>query len=669
MTAFGRLDVYFPDGRSQSYPLTGDDITVGRGAGCAIRLDDDAVSARHFRIRHGSGLAHITDLDSAGGTFVDGERLRPNSPQRLKETTSIQIGALRITCYLRSDSPTVAMGAILDQTQPTPVGFRAQLSQPALPVWPGSAGAVELAVDNQSDQRSDFLLETAGLPEAWLRPARLNFSLRAGDQSAISLQIKPARRADTPPGDYPLAISITRLGENERVVRLSLLVKLGGFGGLSLALDPPVIAQAGAFSLYLLNQGNEELRLRLTAQEPPAQLDIRLAQAAVKLAPGERAHISGDARARRRHLVGGAKIQPFALLAKTEDPSQYCVALPANLAVRPRLSSRILAVAALALALAAIGLLSHILQPPAPAIASFSLANAQVAQGRPVALSWRASDAGHYVIEVDRAAVAELPASAETYLLDTSAYTDPVQIALIAVRGDFTAIQKRELDVYQPVIVKRFESDRPAMLRHVTGTIAIRWEITGAVELDISKPPGFVTTAESSLSDIKGEMVLRGIPEAEFQIQLRARDEIGAITERRLSIMLREPECTPLVDAALFAGPDSRFPRRAIAVANVPVLVSGISESQDWLRLELASGAAGWAQHSGFNCQGFNPGKLRVIRDLPQPPAATATRLPTATPTETAAAQATPADRPPSSPASSTAPTADAPQSTERSSG
>lgn len=628
MAAFGRLDVHFPDGRRQSYPLRGDDVTVGSAAGSAIRLDDESVSPRHFRIGHAAGIAHITDLDSSGGTFVDGERLPANAPQPLNAITNIRIGALQITFHLRRDSPTVAMDAILDQTQPTPLRFHAQLDQPELRVWPGSHGAAELSVVNQSDRRREFLLETAGLPDDWARPAQLHFSLPAGEHSAVSLQIKPVRRADTPPGDYPLAITVTRLGDGEQAARLALWVKLGGFGGLSAALDPPMIDQAGAFRLYLLNQGNEELRLRLAAQEPPAQLDIRLAQAAVRLAPGERAQISGTVRVRRRPIVGGRKIQPFSLLAKTDDPSQYCVALPAYLTLQPHVSTRLLVVAVIGLALAAIGLASHLLQPPEPAIARFSLAASQVAQGTPVALSWGASDAGRYVIEVDRVAVAELPASAASYWLDTSAYSDAIEIALIAVRGDYTAVQIRELDVYQPVIVKRFETDRPAMLRHVTGTIAIRWEITGAVELNISKPLGFVTTAESSLSDAKGKIVLRGAPAAEFEIKLTARDEIGAISERRLNIMLREPECTPLSDAALFAGPDSRFAQRAIAVANVPVLVLGITDSRDWLRLELASGATGWAYRSGFFCRGFDPGKLRVIEDLPQPPAAAVSPTP-----------------------------------------
>ena len=51
------------------------DVTIcGRDFDCAIRLDDDEVSRRHFQIRQDGGRYVLEDLQSANGTYVNGTR-------------------------------------------------------------------------------------------------------------------------------------------------------------------------------------------------------------------------------------------------------------------------------------------------------------------------------------------------------------------------------------------------------------------------------------------------------------------------------------------------------------------------------------------------------------------------------------------------------------------
>ena len=642
MTAFGRLDVFYADGRSASYPLEGAEISVGSDESNAIRLADEAVSPQHCLLQHQAGAAFITDLDSERGTYIDGDRLPANMPHQLRDIEEIQIGSVTARFYLRSDSPTEAIQAISDQTQPLSIGFRAELEQPTVSVWPASTAEVRLSISNLTDQRCGFLLEATGLPSNWVNPDQMDFWLAADETYPVSLQIKPSRRADMPPDNYPLTITVTRLGETEGLVRLVLMVELGGFGGLSLALDPPFITDSGAFKLHLLNQGNEELRLKLAAHEPASQLEIILAQDALRLGPGGRTQVHGAVRPRHRQVLGSPVIRPFALLTTNDDPSGYCVALPGYLTVKPYMSKRsLIAVLLVSVALAVV-LATVLLQPPEPVISRFSLSESRVAQGTPVMLSWEASDAFHYVIEVDRVPLAELSSLDSSYSLVTNPFVDPVEIALIAVQGEHTAIAKWQLDIYQPVIVEQFDSDKTMMLRNVRGTLTVRWEVSGAVELDITNPLGFETVAKNTFTAGHGQIVLRGMPADEFKIELSALDEIGAITARTIHIAIREPECTPRIDATMYAGPDSRFPRRQIAIQNVPVLASGTTADREWLLIELASGESGWGYHSSFFCQGFDPSALKVITDLPELPTVTPTQQPTATPTNTATTAETP---------------------------
>ena len=335
------------------------------------------------------------------------------------------------------------------------------------------------------------------------------------------------------------------------------------------------------------------------------------------------------------------------LQIQAENASGYQVALPGSVAIKPHLSYSMLGALVTSIAVSILLLSALLYQPPEPAISSFSLSASQVARGTPVALDWEAADALHFVIEVNRSAVAELPADARHFVLGTYDYVDPIDIALIAIQGESKDIETRQLEVYQPITVNRFETNKNFMLRNVRGRLTIAWEVRGAVALTVSQPPGFEVISGTRYDDGRGELVLRGTPADAFVIGLRAEDELGQVTERVIDIALREPECTPLQDAPLYTGPDPRFAQANIAVQNVPVLARGIEASRDWLQLELASGASGWGERNNFYCDGFDPSALTLISDLPPLPTPKQSPTPTAEPLPTAEATSTSSSTPP----------------------
>ena len=641
MAVFGRLDVRFPDGHTDSHQLEGERVTVGSAAINSIQLDDSAIAAAHFQIDFNHNSVSLTDLGSDAGTFIAGERLIAHTPRILRAVEQIHLGGLLLTFYQRSDSPTVAMPAYGEQTQPSAIDFRASLERGEYTVFPASSVTVAMAVSNLGQVEALFRVETSGLPEDWVKPESLVFPLPAGESTQLQFHIKPARRSDKAPGDYPLVITITRLGDQEQALQLVAVIKLGGYAGLSLALVPALCREGESFSLYLLNQGNRPLELALAVDDTQAQLFTDLAQDQVELPAGERRRISGGVRARRRALIGKPVETPFAIIAQSRDPSAFTAAAPGRAIVSARWSYRTAMLAAAVAIALLLGAAAVLIQPPEPEISSFGLSHAQVARGTPVGLEWTAANAQAYVIEVDRARVAELPNDAETFTLDTGEYTDPVDIALIARQDGITVIETRRLDVYEPVVVAGFEANKTVMPRRVNGTLVVRWEVAGAVSLNITSPLAFETVRESPAAAAKGELELRGAPDADFAIKLTAEDEIGTIVERSITIAVKEPECLPLYDTILYAGPDKRFPQSGLAVANVPVLVRGRVADGTWLHVELASGRAVWGIGSSFECSAFDVDALTVIEDAPQLPTATASPTPTATATQPPAPTAT----------------------------
>ena len=639
MPSIGRIDIQYRDGRSQSHLLSEEAVTLGSAPDNTICVFDGDLAEYQLRFIRQRDAIYLVNLDADQPTTIDGLSAPVNKPQLLSAVAQIRVGELSIVFNQSSDSPTVALNASLDRTQPAARGFRASLAKGVIHVWPCSSFSTTLSITNLTDDIAQFSVRTGGLSAEWTTPARLIFSVNGGDTLEILFTIAPPRRADIRPGEYPLAISVSRLDSDESAAQLVLLVQLGSFAGLSVALQPQILRPKQPFRVSLLNLGNDKLPLRLLPYDSKSKFDIRLERQEVLLSAGELAVISGVIDLKRKPIFGPPAAIPFALLAQAPEPNRYLVSQPATAIVDPMVGNRALILAALAAVFALVAFVALITRPPQPSIAAFALSDQQVAQGRPVELAWDASDVERFVIELDRAPIAELPGGASSYSLDTSAYSDPIEIALIALNGAATDIESRRLEIYQPVRVTRFEVDKTALLRNIRGSLTVTWRVEGAVALNIALPPGFETTREKITGE-DGEIAMQGEPADDFQIVLSAEDKIGGTTTRVIAIAVSEPECAPVRDARLYRGPDTGYAHVNDAVQNVPVLVKGINEDKRWLQVELASGERGWGFLSAFRCRGFDPASLNVISDFPQMPS------PTPAPQYTRTSRPAPALRP-----------------------
>jgi pSer/pThr/pTyr-binding forkhead associated (FHA) protein len=67
----GRLRVVEPaDRKGQAFDLAGE-LTVGRAAGCQVRVDDTYASQLHARIFQREGQLFVEDLGSTNGTYLN----------------------------------------------------------------------------------------------------------------------------------------------------------------------------------------------------------------------------------------------------------------------------------------------------------------------------------------------------------------------------------------------------------------------------------------------------------------------------------------------------------------------------------------------------------------------------------------------------------------------
>ncbi len=75
----------------KSFPL-GDELTVGRAAGCQVTLDDTYVSQLHARIFRRDAEFFVEDLGSTNGTYLN--RNKVGGPTPLKAGDQLQVGSV-----------------------------------------------------------------------------------------------------------------------------------------------------------------------------------------------------------------------------------------------------------------------------------------------------------------------------------------------------------------------------------------------------------------------------------------------------------------------------------------------------------------------------------------------------------------------------------------------
>jgi pSer/pThr/pTyr-binding forkhead associated (FHA) protein len=95
----GALVVRSGGGRvGQSFPLTGEKMTIGRSPEAGVFLDDVTVSREHATLVRRGGDWFLDDSGSLNGTYVNRQRV---DSHRLADGDELQIGKFKLTFFAR----------------------------------------------------------------------------------------------------------------------------------------------------------------------------------------------------------------------------------------------------------------------------------------------------------------------------------------------------------------------------------------------------------------------------------------------------------------------------------------------------------------------------------------------------------------------------------------
>jgi hypothetical protein len=658
--AYGRLDVYWPDGKLESYLLEKETVSVGRAEGNDIALDTDTISRYHFSILHDDDddIVRITDLDSANGTYVDGTLLNSNDPRELGDVEEIQAGALRLIFRSFDDAPTLPMRPADEDTQRLireEAHFQVEFEQRRVEVWPAASSSVELAVTNTGDDERRFSVRVSGMPGEWLRVNRPEMLLEAGETGYVLLNIKPPRRHTTAPNDYQVTVEIEPHDTPQATLRALIEVSVRPYSGFGMAVIPPLDPGEPA-TVYLHNQGSGELSVSLQATDPRKALRFRLPQTALELQPGQRMRVELGLDAMNPPLVGRPVVYPFVVQAHAHNAAGFMAAAESKAAIAPRLPLwGLVSAAGIVLSVLAIGLVAllGLLSPSDPAITNVQLNESEIAAGDTLVISLEPQNLESIDVTVNGEIVSEgLPGDSETIAIDTAGYSGDLTINVLGRRGTQTVDVPLTAFVYQPMTVERFQVEPSTLVRNVVETLSVEWRVPGAEFVRLSGLNEF--TNELFRASEQYEAVDRiegigGIPAEPLTITLYAEDNTGNALRESLTVPVVDPQCTAAGDVILREGPDPRYQQVATVAEGITVTVLAQSAEAGWLRVRLPGDVPGWGPRESFVCaDNFAVSDLRTEANIPELPttaptlAPSPTALPTAQPTVTPEATAEP---------------------------
>lgn len=88
--------------------LKSETTTIGRGAGCQLKVVSDQISRRHCQIVIRDERVTIQDLGSVNGTYVDGQQIPPHSDVALESGTRVELGSLQFVVEILSNETPLA---------------------------------------------------------------------------------------------------------------------------------------------------------------------------------------------------------------------------------------------------------------------------------------------------------------------------------------------------------------------------------------------------------------------------------------------------------------------------------------------------------------------------------------------------------------------------------
>lgn len=648
MIAYGRVDVYWPDGPIESYQLDKATVAVGRSPGNDIVIDTTAVSRYHLSLTYRDLEVYLEDLESVNGTYVDGDRVKAHEPYLLHGGEEIQVGDIRLIYQpqLKDNDalstrpiPKVPSLAETHRVEVVRTNFKVQLDPPTDPVTPGAYIQANLNIYNVGTESDHYKVEIEGIPKEWVRLDRSEITLDPDVDASILISFKPLRRSESAPGEYSVIVRVRADSSPNQPVEAPMTLMLRSFSGFGMALATSRVEGGNPFELYMHNQGSGVLSLALSGATPGDGLKFDIQPSKVTLGPGERKPVRGYIQPKRRTIVGASHEHRFDVLVHSQDASGFLAAMQGTFVEKAALPvwvpTLLIPVALILLIVGVVGGMVILSRSRVPVISAFNASATKVFQGNSVTLSWNVDNASDLALRLDNSAPIQVDPKVAAYTQVMTGTGDHV-FTLEARNGSEPVQRQITVNVAVALKINDFHITPNPLLRNIKQNVTLAWNVDGATSVSFVGLEALTGQPDSGSHTQSGELQLNGTPRDTMDLKVVAMSADGKQLDQSIHVEVKDPVCKVSADTAdVRGGPGAVYSLVRTLSQGGEMLPDGRTADSSWIHLSPAQEAQAWIAAKDVTCDGFSPDALTAITAIPPTPTATPTQTPTATPSAT----------------------------------
>ncbi|MDZ4763514.1 MAG: protein kinase [Chloroflexota bacterium] len=297
-------------------------LTIGRGDGQDILLDDQRVSRQHVRIEVGLGGAYrVIDQGSKNGTYLGNYRLINGIAEMWNAVDTLRIGGYWVRIERANARPREETGAsapVAPAPEPVaayppllPEKIQVNIDTPHLQVTPGTTVAMPIEVVNRGDVVDHFRVELIGLPPNWASAPSETLFLLPNTRNTTSVTFHPPMNSTSAAGEHAFEVRVSARAQGLVSPAVQGSLNIQPFYSFVIDMEPERIASGKHLQLSINNSANTFGKYTLQARDREQMLRFDLSTKQYTLAPGQNEIFSARVVAKRRHLLGAPKTYPF----------------------------------------------------------------------------------------------------------------------------------------------------------------------------------------------------------------------------------------------------------------------------------------------------------------------------------------------------------------------
>ncbi|MCB8920181.1 MAG: protein kinase [Ardenticatenaceae bacterium] len=325
-------------------PLTLPVLTIGRNADNNIVLPTDGVSRHHARLQATSLGWEVVDLGGINGTWLDGRRLRSETPTPMQPDSRLKIGPYELVLHAprkehpdpipagdaapghitpgishsagQDALPTQQMQVQTGAASSTPTSLGLYLSRDKISVTPGQPVQLTVEVVNRSEVADRVRLRVSGIQEDWVTLEGFK-DIAAGATVPLTVTIRPPRSAKTPTGRQRFRLELVSQKQPTIQVGTTASLFIGTFVEFEASLDGAEIRLPATVTVMIRNTGNGVGEFSLVGQDRQNGLRFQGERGRIRLEAGQAARVELDVAARSQRLFNSSELFPYEVVVRS----------------------------------------------------------------------------------------------------------------------------------------------------------------------------------------------------------------------------------------------------------------------------------------------------------------------------------------------------------------